>query len=478
MSKTTDDSNIIRHPRRLPFSFITVVFIIMLLYIIVHVILFFTKTRIQVYELGAAEADSIQAEFKGVLLRDELVYASDVEGYVNFLAVPEDRLSKGTQAVILDKDGNLEEELHSFYYGQDILKTNSILNLQNVVRNAVDHYDPNELYTLRRERSIIRETVFRALLEDGGSDVLTQLSHDITGTVETSTSGFFLLYKDGMENKRPEDLTFNDFSQEAVKRTVRYNGDHVDAGDFLYKMVEDNKFTLVFPLTEDQSKTLARKKNLTVRMPDGDEISGRFSVTKGADATDLGVLQFQKYGGNYLEERLISFKLIDKSAEGLKVPENALVTKNYFVVDEKFITRGGDSGNYGVMKQVPGQEPEFIKASVCLKTDAENANLVIGENSAYVYADGLNAGDVLTIDTENNDKTYSHDETTLSVMVSVEGVYQINYGYCIFKPVLRIDQSMESSYVMISPSVSGTIRPYDRIVMDPEHVSEYEIIYE
>ena len=67
---------------------------------------------------------------------------------------------------------------------------------------------------------------------------------------------------------------------------------------------------------------------------------------------------------------------------------------------------------------------------------------------------------------------------TLAMQASVEGVYQINNGYCVFKPIVRLQNSLETSFVVISNSVSGGLKSYDRIVMDARDFKENEIIFE
>ena len=103
--------------------------------------------------------------------------------------------------------------------------------------------------------------------------------------------------------------------------------------------------------------------------------------------------------------------------------------------------------------------------------DPQN-NLVIGEGQAYVRSDELKAG--MTIQKEGS----GQETFVLGVQTTVEGVYQINNGYCVFKPVLRLRNSLETSYVIVSSGVRGGIRPYDRILLDASGMDENEIIFE
>jgi len=67
---------------------------------------------------------------------------------------------------------------------------------------------------------------------------------------------------------------------------------------------------------------------------------------------------------------------------------------------------------------------------------------------------------------------------TLGVMASIEGCYQVNNGYCIFKPIVRIQNSIDTSYVIVSDKVRNGLRSYDRILLYGEGHDENEIIFE
>lgn len=469
------DNNVIRHPRRLPFTFITAVFFLMLIYIVVHLVIFSQRKKIEVYEVGSVSSDHLSGTLNGIILRSEEVKTSQAGGYANYFMISGDRVSKAAPVVVLDSRGDLEEKLHDFYYGQDILTSSSLSELQSVLKSAKDRYRSFDLNTLREGKADLRSSVFQLLLKDGGEQVLYQLSDSITYTVAADEAGFILLEKDGYEGKDPEDLSLRDFEEDLREVKTTANGSLIAAGDFLYKTVPDNKFYLVFPLTEEQRETFSSRKKLTVRMPDQDEITGAFSVIPGSDGTYLGVLFFQKYGGNYLKERKIGFKILDNEVTGYKIPESSVVNKSFFVVDKAFISESGTS--YGVLKKNENSA-DFIRSTVYVKSEDEKKNLVIGDDYAYIYSDDLKSGDVIMADVQNEDGTYEHREMTLAVMASVEGVYQVNNGYCIFKPILRLKNSMESSYIMVSSSVKGTIKSSDRIVIDPSMVRENDIVFE
>ena len=185
----------------------------------------------------------------------------------------------------------------------------------------------------------------------------------------------------------------------------------------------------------------------------------------------LQVVFFQKYGGNYLSSRFVEFNILDASVTGYKIPESSIVTKNFFVVPEKMLGSAGSSSlNSVVVRTEDGIES--ILVTVYTYDPNPDNNLVIGEGQAYIYADALKAGMVLV--SEGTEQ----ESFTLGIQTTVEGVYQINNGYCVFKPIVRLKNSLETTYVVVSSGVKGGMRPYDRILLDAANMNENEIIFE
>lgn len=472
--------NIVKNPsRRYPVTFVTVVFALILVYFAAQGVILMRKSSISAYNIGAAESDSVYGTRQGILLRNEQVFTSPMAGYVTYYTIPGERIKKDKLCCTVDSDGELEEKLHKLYYGQEILKPESRIKVQNMIRTAAASYDPLDFKSAARAKTEIRSMVFHALLQDGGEEALLQ---DDTGytPVEAEASGFTLFSLDGYEALTPETLDSSLFDRNACTEIRRYNGDHVAAGDFIYKLVEDNRFTLVFLLTDEDRSRYASKTKLTVRFEDDRALSGDFSVGMTTDGLEIGIVSFAKYGGNYLEYRFVPFQIIDSDVTGFKIPETAITTKSFFAVDSDYITESGTGSQKGVLRK-EGDDKVFVSCTVYQGRPDESGEegFIIGSDTSYIYSDSLLPGDIIIA--EKPDPVTGlpmPTETVLGVTASVEGVYQINQGYCIFKPIVRLNDSLETSYVMISPTARYSLKPYDRIVLDASDVHENELIFE
>ena len=470
-----EPDNIIKHPFRYPVTFVTVVFALILIYFIVQGIIVLKRNGIRAYNIGAVQSDNVTGNFTGMVLRSETPKGSDRSGFVNYFAVSGDRLSKDDLIAVIDEKGDMEERLHQVFYGQDTISTDSRREIQEAVQNASTLFDNDDLSSMDRMRSGIRAAVFECLLRDSGDDLFLKKEAGYL-PIYSDQSGFYLFWRDGLEGKQVSELTSADFTAENYILEKRAAGDPVEAGTFLYKIAYDNRFRLVFLLSDKELETYYDRKTLSVRMEDGLEITGSFSVQTTADGKNAGVLEFAKYGLNYMDSRFVSFQILDKSVSGYKIPESAIVKKNFFVVDEAFITQGGAGSANGVLVQ-DGDSAKFVPATVYFRSDDESANFIIGEHTAYLYSEALSAGAVL-IRPDSADASDVPATASLGVTASVEGVYQINQGYCIFKPIVRLKNSLDTSYVMISSRVRAGLQPFDRIVLDAAGTGENEIIFE
>ncbi len=473
MAKETE-KKIIKHPNRLPITFVGVVFGLILVYLVVQGILFLVRNSIRAYNIGAADSDRAAGTYRGMILRTEHLYSADGAGYVSYYASGGERLKAGTLVLTTDENGGLEERLHLLYSGKDVLSRESLRKIREAITDAEEYYDPINFESAKFVQTSVRAAVLNRLLGNGSESVENILPEGTFTEQRTAESGFFLLWEDGYEGKSVSELTNADFDPEHESGyRLHVSGEEVKAGDFVYKIAPDNMFTIVFPLKETDIDRFSQKKALSIRLADGTELRGAFSIREMADRTQAGVLSFQKYGGNYLDSRFVDFQILDSEVTGYKIPESAVVRKSFFVVDRSFITTGGNSSQNGLLAETE-EGTVFIPATVYIRRENEDSFIIGDENTAYVYSSELSAGMTVISTDENAPKS----RDTLGVTTVVEGVYQINQGYCIFKPVLRIANSLDTSYTVIASGMRYGLQPYDRILLDGSAVNENDFIFD
>ena len=69
------------------------------------------------------------------------------------------------------------------------------------------------------------------------------------------------------------------------------------------------------------------------------------------------------------------------------------------------------------------------------------------------------------------DQTYA-----VGPVKSIEGVYNINKGYCIFRQIVPMEKNNE--YIVVAENTDYGISVYDHIVLDASLVKEGQLIYQ
>ena len=75
----------------------------------------------------------------------------------------------------------------------------------------------------------------------------------------------------------------------------------------------------------------------------------------------------------------------------------------------------------------------------------------------------------MVISQTNKEKIY-----TLKATKQIQGIYIVNRGYTVFKPVEMLER--KGDYCLISAQTSG-IELYDRIILNSDTVKEGQVIY-
>lgn len=204
------------------------------------------------------------------------------------------------------------------------------------------------------------------------------------------------------------------------------------------------------------------------------ELTGDFRTGMTTDGKRLGILSFPKYGAYFLSSRYVDFAVLDKQVYGYKIPESSITTKSFFVVPEEYVVTGGDNGKPGLLVFI-GDRFIYKECTVYRRAEGEDRSIVKEEGYCYVQSPEIQRGILIH---NSNVHNADYKEMTIGQEIPVEGVFQINSGYCVFKPIARIQNSLDTAYVVVSSKAAGTIRAYDRILLDAANFAENEFLFE
>ena len=170
----------------------------------------------------------------------------------------------------------------------------------------------------------------------------------------------------------------------------------------------------------------------------------------------------------FVSDRFVDFEVISEEEDGLKIPATAVTTKDFFTIPVDFIAAGGDGDvtQTGFYREVYSDSGEasivFTPAEIYYATDE------------YYYVNSGEEGEF-----KNGDyivKQDSSERYQIGATAPLEGVYNINKGYAVFKRIEKLSGNGE--YFTIAKGTDYGLSVYDHIVLDASMVNEGMIIYE
>ncbi len=237
--------------------------------------------------------------------------------------------------------------------------------------------------------------------------------------------------------------------------------EQVTAGEPAFKLITSEIWDLVIPIDKKLAEDLAKESNIQVEFKKDNSTAWGASRILNQEEQWYLILNFQNSASRFATDRYLDVELLLSDTSGLKIPNTALTKKSFFLIPKEFLTKGGDNNTNGVTRQYEDEKGktvmEFTPVSVAEET----------EDKYYITGKGLEKGD-LVIKPDSNEK-YSLEETA-----SLQGVYNINRGYAVFRKVEILFQNQE--YTIVDTGTNYGISMYDHIALDSSAIKENEII--
>lgn len=458
---------VISYRRPLKLNIGTIIFLILFIYLLFSISSYLGRKKIRFYEVQTGEMVD-DKELTGLILRTEHVQTAPSSGYVNYYIRDGKRAAVGTRIYSLDETGNLKKYLEESEDQKEALSEQNLKELKTKLSlfSAGFRSDQfKEVYnSLESLRSILSEYTSIHLLDQLDETLKAQGISLMQGTSPESAVVSFNM--DSYEEKTAEQLTANDFRPESYKPVYIGSGSLVEKGAPVYKTIPSEDWQLVFPMTEKIQKELSEYNSLRIAFPAYDlTISGDYSQIKGEDGTTFGMLTFHQYMVRFLNDRYIQFQIYAGREDGLKIPRSSLTKKRFYVVPKNYLTNGGNGVEEGFLKEVPeGAETKavFMTAEIFYANDT-TCYLDSSDTAEF------HAGDYLIA-------PQSGERFQIGETAELQGVYNINKGFAVFKQIDIIDENEE--YITIKRGTRYGLNVYDHILLNGEEGKEGQQVYQ
>ena len=436
-------------------------FAIVFLYLVITIISYFTSDTVSAYEVreGSIVRDN---SYTGLVIRNETVVNAEEDGYVNFYQSENSKVKKGTRIYVLTPE-ELNTSDVSAGSSQTVINDETQSGIVLQVQNFNENYsntDFSSVYllkdeitaSLQNELSQTRtEHLDAAVAESGQTAVTSSAARD----------GIVAYTIDGLEELTKDSFTEADFDRTNYESATVSDQMKISTGEPVYKLITDEDWSVIVRLEDDTARELMEKETTTLKVridKDSETLNAAFSVIE-RDGNYYGCLDFDNSMIRYAEDRYLNIELILEDETGLKIPKTAVVQEEFFVIPREYLTTGGNSSASGVLKRDENGNAVFQEVDIYNISD---------EGEVYLSGKDVSKGDILI-------KPESSETYTVNGTKKLDGVYNINKGYAVFRKVTILCENDE--YCIVQEGESYGLYNYDHIVQDGSSVDPEEVVY-
>lgn len=463
-----DDRNkVTKYRRPVNINIGMVIFAVIFIYVVICVVMYFRTDHIVGYSVmeGSLTSNSI---YKAIALRDEEVFNSQDAGYINYFAREGERVAANDLIYTVDETGRLADYIKASESGENTLSESDLSELKTEIISFTNRFDRRQFSDVYHFKHSVEGTVLKLanynILEN--ADAL----NDASGTViinyrYAANSGIVLYSTDGYENLKLEDMTAELFDEETYERNYLVNNGLVAAGDPVYKLSTDEDWSVVIQVEKELADRLVNEeKYVEVRFLKNQYTAWGQAAAYTNEAGDTFVsLTFTNSMITFCTDRFLDIELLLDEETGLKIPNSAIVQKEFFIVPKAYVTKGGSNGNDGVLLETYNEEGEattqFVETEIYEETETEY----------YLDDSTLRSGNYIVM-------PETGEKFAVSRTGTLQGVYNINKGYADFKQISILYDNDE--YSVVKSNTNYGLNVYDYIVLNADMVKDNEFIYE
>ena len=468
MARSRRRSKVVDMRGKRPINIDLVFFGAVALYICVICYMAMNTEHIAGYEVIAGSL-AVNHTYTGLALREETVYTAETSGYVSYYAGEGDRVSGSSLIYTIDEKGETNALIRQNAENADLTDEN-FTSIRGNIRSYMNEYDDMDFSRTYDFETSLQSSVMDLMnqnmlesLEDAGEN--TMFSRIYAGNI-----GILEFYEDGYEEVTADTVT-EDMLDPSEYEKHNLKKELIQAGEQVYKLSVSENWSLIVPLTEEEAAGFQQEERKFMEVEftrDHTRAWAEFSI-KYVGATPCAKLDFNNSMVRFADLRYIEVEFMVEDEVGLKIPNTAIVEKEFYVVPREFLVEEGDEK--GFMKEVYDENgqagAEFVSMTIYY-ADEENYYIDPRESDFSTGEAKLPMGSFLI-------GTDSQERSQIGMSRTLQGVYNINKGYTQFRQINILYQNEE--FALVEEGTSYGLTVYDRIVLNGEAVDEDEVIY-
>lgn len=454
---------IIKYRKPLHINIGVIVFIFIFLYMMYYVYTFFTTKHISVYEVSQGTIAQ-NTTMQGLILRDETVYYTDVGGYINYYCKDGSKASVGSSIYSVDESGDFYQQMAAANNGQLILTDEAYQQLEEVADQYLSAYSDVNFRQVYQFKYDMEGTLVEILNSTARQELGDSAAAAGSGLhIRRAESPGVVVYSiDGLEELNIEGFTPDSFDPHSYRKENFLKRQTIAAGEAAYKMINSETWQIVVPIDQSLAQELQEVENIKISFKKDNSTAWAASSLITREEKPYLVLELQNSMIRFASDRYVDLELLLTDTSGLKIPNTAITEKSFLTIPKDYITRDEEEDQSGVLllhtDKSGNTESVFIAVTLFYET----------EENYYIDSGSIHLGDTVV-------KPDSNEHYILSRQETLEGVYNINRGYAVFKRIERMFANEE--YTIIKSGTSFGIALYDHIALDSTAVQENDIIH-
>ena len=462
MSKTKKVENIKKYKKGMNIGIF--IFLFILIYLGILVVNYFTKSHLEIFEVKT-ETLSQDNIVNGMILREETVINAVYSGYLNYYFPDNSRATKNAVLFSIDETKTYYDLLHNTSIKDGISEYDA-----SYINKLIESYRKNKTNSDYNKLTLFSDTINQVVQELSDAFSISVITNSVPDPLpdtlhfyHSEASGLISYNTDQLcgiqlQHVSPADFLLADNYAEYVKRKSI-----VEAGTPVIKYITDDQWNILCELNEGQKKSLSTLDSIEFTIcEDGLRVSAPFELID-MEGQSYALIHMDDYVQNYLDERFLSIELHWQATEGFKLPLTAITEKEFFVVPIQYFTKGNENNSLGLLVEELDEETgvaDYIfKASTIYYNDGLYYYI---DPSEFQYGQKVLIPDTFTM-------------YTIELKESLEGVYNINKGYALFRRIERITQNDE--YCLVRDDTEYGLKQYDHIALDAADAVDSGIIY-
>ncbi len=456
-----EKNKVVKFHRQIHINIAGIICFIIFIYILFHIFTYVTSENISIYEVKQGTIVT-QNHYQALALRKEKLYTLDQEGYIYYLAGNKTKVSKRSPIYVVDSKGDVVEAMKNNESNFDNLSKDDVSGLESMIKTYINDYEGVNFYKV----DTFKDNLSDALAQMYNQEALDAQTEKIE---EAAKKGTFFSYNanrpglvvynvDGYENVTTKNFTSELFDSSKLNVLNLRSRDKCMAGEVSYKLITSEKWNLVIPISQDTAEVLKDISVIEIQFSDDNARTWCNAKIRDQAGAKYLILSLDDSMERYADSRFIPVDLLLDERAGLKIPNSSIVTKTFFAVPKEYFFRGNDKKSEGLLKQDLANGNTFLNTTIYYETD-----------DAY-FIDGENFSDQDVIIHPDSSSTYRIGSDT----AELQGVYNVNKGYTVFKQIEIIYQNED--YTIVKTGTDYGISLYDRIVLQGDKVKENDIL--